>query len=55
MRLPIYTVAMLLLSAAPSLTAQSVPSAIYTDPPADAAHPATMEVLHIPTHGVSIN
>jgi pimeloyl-ACP methyl ester carboxylesterase len=55
MRLPIYTVAMLLLSAAPSLTAQSVPSAIYTDPPADAAHPATMEVLHIPTHGASIN
>ena len=55
MRLLIYAVAMLLLSAVHALTAQSVPSAIYTDPPADAAHPASMEVLHIPTHGVSIN
>ena len=55
MRLQIYAVAMLLLSTAPALTAQSVPSAIYTDPPADAAHPAGMEVLHIPSHGVSIN
>jgi len=35
--------------------AQSVPAAIYTDPPADAAHPASMTVLHIPSHGVFIN
>jgi pimeloyl-ACP methyl ester carboxylesterase len=35
--------------------AQSVPAAIYTDPPLDAAHPASMAVLHIPTHGVLIN
>jgi acetyl esterase/lipase len=35
--------------------AQSVPAAIYTDPPADAAHPATMTVLHIPSHGLIIN
>jgi uncharacterized protein len=35
--------------------AQSVPAAIFTDPPADAAHPAAMTVLHIPTHGVLIN
>ncbi len=35
--------------------AQSVPAAIYTDPPADAAHPAGMTVLHIPSHGVLIN
>ena len=34
---------------------QSVPAAIYTDPPADAAHPAKMTVLHIPSHGLSIN
>jgi acetyl esterase/lipase len=34
---------------------QSVPAAIYTDPPADAAHPAAMTVLHIPSHGVLIN
>ncbi|MGB6484101.1 MAG: alpha/beta fold hydrolase [Candidatus Acidiferrales bacterium] len=35
--------------------AQSVPRAIFTDPPADAAHPAKMTVLHIPSHGVKIN
>ncbi|WP_293905512.1 alpha/beta hydrolase [Phenylobacterium sp.] len=31
------------------------PAAIFTDPPADAAHPARMEVLHIPTGGVEVN
>jgi pimeloyl-ACP methyl ester carboxylesterase len=36
-------------------TAQTVPPAIFTDPPADPAHPAAMTVLHIPTHGVLIN
>jgi uncharacterized protein len=36
-------------------TAQSVPSAIFTDPPADAAHPASMAPLHIASHGVLIN
>jgi pimeloyl-ACP methyl ester carboxylesterase len=35
--------------------AQSVPGAIFTDPPADAAHPAHMTVLHIPSHGLLIN
>ncbi len=35
--------------------AQSVPPAIFTDPPADKAHPAAMTVIHIPTHGVEIN
>jgi pimeloyl-ACP methyl ester carboxylesterase len=34
---------------------QSGPPAIYRDPPADAAHPAAMRVLHIPSHGVLIN
>jgi pimeloyl-ACP methyl ester carboxylesterase len=28
---------------------------ILSDPPHDAAHPARMEVVHIPTHGVRIN
>ncbi len=32
-----------------------VPAAIYADPPPDAAHPARMAVLHIPSHGVAIN
>ncbi|CAN5464493.1 hypothetical protein BH10PSE14_BH10PSE14_43130 [soil metagenome] len=35
--------------------AQEVPTAIFTDPPHDAAHPARMEVLHIPSGGVAIN
>jgi pimeloyl-ACP methyl ester carboxylesterase len=43
------------VSAALNAFAQSVPAAIYTDPPADAAHPAAMSVLHIPSQGVSIN
>jgi uncharacterized protein len=38
-----------------SCSAQSVPAAINTDPPADKEHPAGMTVLHIPTHGVLIN
>jgi len=33
----------------------TVPAAIYTDPPADPFHPAISTVLHIPSHGVSIN
>jgi len=40
---------------ATSGVAQSVPAAIFTDPPADAAHRAAMAVLHIPSHGVLIN
>jgi len=32
-----------------------LPQAIWRDPPADAAHPARMEVLHIPSGGVEIN
>jgi uncharacterized protein len=35
--------------------AQSVPPAVFTDPPADSVHPAAMTVLHIPSHGVLIN
>ena len=44
-----------ILAASGPAFAQSVPTAIYTDPPADAAHPAKMTVLHIPSHGVLIN
>jgi pimeloyl-ACP methyl ester carboxylesterase len=43
------------LSACAASSAQSVPSSIYTDPPADSAHPAKMSVIHVPSHGVSIN
>ncbi|GAC1654657.1 MAG: hypothetical protein NVS4B3_18850 [Gemmatimonadaceae bacterium] len=37
------------------LQAQQVPRAIYVDPPHDKAHPARMEVLHIPSGGTTIN
>lgn len=32
-----------------------IPTAVFTDPPVDAAHPPRMEVLHIPSGGVEIN
>jgi uncharacterized protein len=53
----IASVLIITIFAATSSTAlaQSVPPAIYTDPPADAAHPAKMTVLHIPSHGLLIN
>ena len=41
--------------ASSSLPAQQLPQAIYTDPPHDTAHPARMEVLHIPSGGVKID
>jgi pimeloyl-ACP methyl ester carboxylesterase len=43
------------VSLAQTVMTLPVPSTIYTDPAVDAAHPARMEVLHIPTHGVLIN
>ena len=44
-----------LLLVSTRILAQSVPAAIFTDPPADKAHPAATTVLHIPSHGVLIN
>ncbi|NDQ55545.1 MAG: alpha/beta hydrolase [Acidipila sp.] len=55
MRVNVLLVLVALTLASPSAFAQSVPSAIFTDPPVDAAHPAGMTVLHIPTHGLLIN
>jgi pimeloyl-ACP methyl ester carboxylesterase len=43
------------LALASPLSAQRLPRAIYTDPPHDGAHPARMEVPHIPSHGVRLN
>ena len=40
---------------ASALAAQSVPRAIFTDPPHDTKHPARVEVIHVPTGGVKIN
>jgi pimeloyl-ACP methyl ester carboxylesterase len=42
-------------AASSTAVAQSVPAAIYTDPPSDAVHPAKTTVVHIPTHGLLIN
>jgi pimeloyl-ACP methyl ester carboxylesterase len=48
--------AIALCVAAPALlAAQDVPRAIFTDPIHDTKHPARMEVLHIPSGGVTIN
>src|SRR5215472_2330612 len=55
MRLPMFGVLSSLCLASAPVVAQSIPAAIFTDPPRDAAHPAAMTVLHIPTHGVLIN
>jgi acetyl esterase/lipase len=51
-----FTFIFTILAATSSIAlAQSVPAAIFTDPPADTAHPAKMTVLHIPSHGLLIN
>ncbi|MDQ2877942.1 MAG: alpha/beta hydrolase [Pseudomonadota bacterium] len=49
----LYAVALAI--AAANAAPPSIPPAIYTDPAPDAAHPARMEVLHIPSGGVAIN
>jgi uncharacterized protein len=56
MRLPslVGVVAALSFSAVAAAPAD-LPAAIYTDPMADAAHPARMDVLHIPSHGAIVN
>lgn len=56
MRIWIVTAALAALPL-PMATAQprDIPAAIYTDPPADKAHPAAMEVIHVPSDKVAIN
>ena len=54
MRLP-FLATVVLLATSLSVYSQTVPPAIYTDPPTDTAHPAGMVVLHIPSHGARIN
>ena len=36
-------------------SALAIPPAVFTDPPHDAAHPARLEVLHVPSGGVEID
>jgi len=47
--------AMAVLPALASAQTADIPAAIWRDPPADAAHPAKLVVLHIPSGGVEIN
>ena len=47
--------AALLLFWAPTVFAQTPAKALFADPAPDKAHPARMEAVHIPTHGVKIN
>ena len=46
---------LLILAAVCAFGQLQVPASVFTDPPADAAHPAKMTVLHIPSHDVLIN
>lgn len=46
---------LLAVTCAASPARAQIPSAIGTDPAPDSAHPARMEVLHIPSGGVRIN
>jgi pimeloyl-ACP methyl ester carboxylesterase len=55
MRIASILILTILAATASTALAQSVPAAIFTDPPTDAAHPAKMTVLHIPSHGLLIN
>ena len=55
MRSPLFSVMVALLVVSTRVSAEAVPAAIFTDPPADKAHPAAVTVLHIPSHGVLIN
>ena len=47
--------AALMLAASGAAAQPRIPQAIFADPPHDAAHPARMEVLHVPSGGVALN
>lgn len=51
----VWIAAALLALPLPVAAAPEIPAAIYTDPAPDKAHPAAMEVVHIPSGGVEIN
>ena len=46
--------ALWLLAAGP-LMAHAAPAVVSADPPDDPAHPPTLEVVHVPSHGLKLN
>jgi uncharacterized protein len=46
---------LLAVAVATGATAQQIPAALTTDPPADKAHPASMDSFQIPSHGAQLN
>src|SRR5579859_4816761 len=51
----LFALLLVLLLAAPSAFAQSLPRSVYVDPPDDPHAPAHLEVLHIPSGEAKIN
>jgi pimeloyl-ACP methyl ester carboxylesterase len=47
--------AMLFMLSTVAALAQPLPAAIVTDPPPDRIHPPSLQVVHIPSHGLLIN
>src|SRR3954470_19246781 len=54
-RLAALALVVLAVPAGAHIPPAQIDPAIYTDPPHDKAHPAGMDVLHIPSGGVKIN
>jgi len=48
-------VSSILLALAVPVLAEGVPSPVIEDPPADSEHPARLEAVHIPSHGLRFN
>ena len=50
-----FSISTILLTVAMPVVAQVVPFPVIEDPPADSEHPARLEAVHIPSHGVKFN
>jgi len=50
-----WPIALIVVGLSGAMCRATTPPTVFTDPPHDKAHPATMEVLHIPSGGVEIN
>lgn len=55
MRWALTLIGLMMTTAGVVHAASAIPPSVYTDPHRDLRHPARMEVLHIPTHGLKIN